>query len=64
MTSPLEKRHIKVKRPVHAQAASGGPATRLKKRKIVHGASAGSDRPTTESIAKRTAGRPWSKPGS
>jgi hypothetical protein len=64
MTSPLEKRHIKVKRPLHAHAASGGPTSRLKKRKIVHGASAGSVRPTTESIAKRTAGRPWSKPGS
>jgi hypothetical protein len=64
MTSPLAKRHIKVKRPVHAEAASGGPARRLKKRKIVHGASAGSQRPTNESIARRTAGRPWSKPGS
>jgi hypothetical protein len=64
MTSPLEKRHIKVKRPARAEAASGSPATRLKKRKIVHGQSAGSERPTTDAIARRTAGRPWSKPAS
>ena len=61
MTSPFQKRHLKTERSVHEQSASP-LGHRFAKLKVERGLLAIANRPVLgEAIARRTAGRPWSK---